>query len=115
MVSAGINSRNCRFQVHAASTPKMPGNFRLDANVSQRAWICGSLTEPDAGAASVLIDELDAGGFERVLNSWVISRVHQSFFVGEIRPLDRRDAHRRLPRKVFRAPPYKSSRRLRAN
>jgi hypothetical protein len=50
------------------------------------------LAAPHPGPASVLVDELDAGGFERAANSEVIRRCHQGRFLGQFGTPDRRDA-----------------------
>jgi hypothetical protein len=47
--------------------------------------------------ATILVDELHAGGFQGAANSQVIGRRHGRLIFGELGPTDRGDAERGLP------------------
>jgi hypothetical protein len=50
-------------------------------------------TKAYARPAAIVIDELNTSGFERVTNREIVSRIHESFFVSELRPPDRSNAN----------------------
>jgi len=52
------------------------------------------LLQSHAWASAILVDELDAGSFERVADGKVVGCIHQGFFVREFCPSDCRDADR---------------------
>jgi hypothetical protein len=58
-----------------------------------------------AGATAVLVNELDAGGFQCAANSEVVRCRHGCLVIAQFSAADRGHANRRFPREILSAPP----------
>jgi hypothetical protein len=76
-------------------------------------YLCGPrpvrLSETDARAASISINELDAGGLQGAANGQVVCRRHRSLIFGELRAPDGGDAQGRFSGEIFRTPSDESA------